>query len=109
MKNTIVLTLLAILLTAGGASASGRKNSKEVRKFKKELTYPNRALDQQLVGPVRVSFLKGEDNQVEVVQINCPDTKLQQIVEDRIAELEANKIGLKEGKTYNVKLSFVIH
>ena len=122
MKRNLLLCLSACLLLTvtctdnfAGDELLYRKARKEDRllsladQISRLVEYPSFAREKNLEGIVRLSYFINDKNQLEVLEIECPDAELKEYVYQQIQGKTVAAPGNNPGTIKYMKLNFQLH
>ena len=107
---TVFLMLGLFLVSAafaGEAPVASKKARKEVTKIiKKEVKYPEFAIEEKFQCCVVVSVVIQDDGTMEVDCANCVDQRMKDYVVSTIENVHSEKLKEYAGQTVNVRVNF---
>lgn len=108
MRIKIVIFVITLLLCGCGVNNHNSIDTPEIRKFAKEFTYPDHALEQNLQGKVYLKFKSGTDGEIKIIKLQCADSILENSVKERVKRIDGTELGLKQNEVYRVKLNMIL-
>jgi hypothetical protein len=122
MKKNLLLCLSACLFLTVTFTDNFAGDERLYRKAKKEdrllslsdqinrlVEYPTFARENNLEGIVRLSYIINENNQIQIQEIQCPNTELRNYVYQQINEKTVAAPGNNPGTLKYMKLSFKLN
>ena len=111
MKNVRRTLFLMVLLIGSISFANVNTNSDQLISKKisdqlyKKLMYPN--LKKHDLGDVKIHFRIGEDNEIELLDIEVDKPALRKFVVSKLNTRKLDVEGLKKGDTYTFEVTFI--
>ena len=113
MKKTSLLFAGVLIVASSFATSFAEGKEKLARKTKKEVRplslaeqinnyvqYPTFAAEKNVEGTVRLSYLINEKNQLQILEIHCPDSRLKEYVQ---AQIDGKMVAVPATQQQSVK------
>lgn len=110
MKKLLFLAILLSLLSVSVVKAQSSVEpdpKKQVKDYvRKQMTYPDFGIDQNLQGTVYASFSVNEDGTLKVIEVQSLDGTLKQYVEKKLKEMKVKDPEKTVGQVMDMKFTF---
>jgi hypothetical protein len=106
MKTKIIALFVVAFLLVGTAVKADSYKKEVINKVKKEMVYPDIAIQDNLEGDVWVAFRVDDDGKFQVFQANSTDEDLKAIVVDKLESINPPEVGIAPNELYYMKFSF---
>lgn len=105
MKTKALIIAIVAFFAVTAVNASGTKKE-VISKVKKEMTYPEFAINEKIEGDVWVAFRVDDEGNFQVYQANSANQELKELVIKKLEKITPPEIGAAKNELYQMKFSF---
>jgi len=106
MKTIILFIFTTLIATAGFAKIPNTASIESIKK--NTISYPNKAIENQIEGVVYVEFMKNTNNAIEVLSCFSLEGELQSYVFTNLDKMNIVPEGITPGEKYAMRIDFII-
>ncbi len=106
MKTKIIALFVVAFLLVGTAVKADSYKKEVINKVKKEMVYPDIAIQDNIQGDVWVAFRVDDNGKFQVFQANSTDEDLKALVVEKLEKINPPAAGIAPNELYYMKFSF---